>query len=64
MAEELVVSNPKPIQTTIRCDHCRKSLGLIIHRYWRMRFCTVKCPDAYQCRLEGVTKAKIKRLAA
>lgn len=51
-------------QPTIRCDHCRKTLGLIIHRYWRMRFCSAKCLDAYQRRLEEVTKAKIKRLAA
>jgi hypothetical protein len=47
---------------TIRCDHCRGSLGLIIHRYWRMRFCSAACKDAYQQRLNDVTKAKIRRL--
>ena len=23
----------------MRCDHCRRSFGLILHRYFRMRFC-------------------------
>jgi len=44
---------------TIRCDHCRGSLGLIIHRYWRMRFCSEKCMQAYRHRLEELTEAKI-----
>jgi hypothetical protein len=54
----------EPTQTAIRCDHCRKSLGLIIHRYWRMRFCSAKCLSAYQHRLDEAIKAKMKRLAA
>jgi hypothetical protein len=37
---------------TIRCDHCCGSLGLIIHRYWRMRFCSANCLQAYQHRLQ------------
>ena len=36
----------------IRCDHCCGSLGLIIHRYWRMRFCSANCLQAYQYRLQ------------
>jgi len=47
---------------TIRCDHCRGPLGLIIHRYWRMRFCSAACKDAYQQRLHDATKVKIHRL--
>jgi hypothetical protein len=43
----------------IRCDHCGGSLGLIIHRYWQMRFCSVKCEQAYQQRLCDLTKIKI-----
>lgn len=47
---------------TVRCDHCRGPLGLIIHRYWRMRFCSAACKAAYQQRLNDNTKAKIRRL--
>lgn len=47
---------------TMRCDHCRGPLGLISHRYWRMRFCSAACKDAYQQRLNDATKAKIHRL--
>jgi hypothetical protein len=47
---------------TIRCDYCRGKFGLIVHRYWRMRFCCTSCADAYQQRLHGETKAKIRRL--
>jgi hypothetical protein len=46
----------------LRCDHCRGNLGLIIHRYWRMRFCSAACRQAYQQRLHGETKAKIHLL--
>jgi hypothetical protein len=47
---------------TLRCDYCRGKFGLIVHRYWRMRFCCPACADAYQQRLHGETKAKIRRL--
>jgi hypothetical protein len=47
---------------TIRCDYCRGKFGLIVHRYWRMRFCCTTCADAYQQRLHGETRAKIGRL--
>jgi hypothetical protein len=46
----------------LRCDHCRGALGLMIHRYWRMRFCSADCAQAYQQRLQGKTKAKIRLL--
>jgi hypothetical protein len=39
---------------TIRCDHCRGPLGLIIHL--RMRFCSVKFIQAYQHHLEDLNK--------
>lgn len=47
---------------TLRCDHCRGPLGLILHRYWHMRFCSTVCMSAYQQRLRDDTKAKIGRL--
>jgi hypothetical protein len=47
---------------TLRCDHCRGRLGLIIHRYWHMRFCSAACMQAYQHRLNEGTRAKIRRL--
>jgi len=47
---------------TLRCDHCRKELGLPVHRYWRMRFCSSACMTAYQQRLGEITKMKIRRL--
>jgi len=43
----------------MRCDHCRKSFGLILHRYFRMRFCSADCLSAYQRRLDGLTMIKI-----
>jgi hypothetical protein len=47
---------------TLRCDHCRKHLGLVVHRYWHMRFCSAACAQAYERRLNDETKAKIRRL--
>ena len=46
----------------MRCDHCRKSFGLIIHRFWRMRFCSADCLTAYQRRLDKETIAKVRWL--
>jgi len=46
----------------MRCDHCRKSFGLIPHSFWRMRFCSADCLTAYQRRLDKETIAKIRRL--
>ena len=43
----------------MRCDHCRKSFGLILHRYFRMRFCSADCLSAYQRRLDDLTMIKI-----
>ncbi len=47
---------------TLRCDHCRGKLGLIVQRYWHMRFCSAACKEAYQHRLDEDTKTKIRRL--
>lgn len=47
---------------TMRCDYCRGRFGLIVHRYWYMRFCSAACARAYQERLHEETKAKIQRL--
>lgn len=44
---------------TLRCDHCRRPLGLMVRRYWHMRFCSVPCMEAYQQRLLDDTKQKI-----
>jgi hypothetical protein len=46
----------------LRCDHCRGNLGVVVHRYWRMRFCSPACRCAYERRLNEDTKAKIRRL--
>jgi hypothetical protein len=46
----------------MRCDHRRRAFGLIIHRYWRMRFCSADCLTAYQRRLDQETIAKIRWL--
>jgi len=47
---------------TLRCDHCRRPLGLMVRRYWHMRFCSAGCVQAYQQRLQDATKDKIARL--
>jgi hypothetical protein len=47
---------------TIRCDHCRGPLGLIIHL--RKRFCSVKCIRAYQHHLEDLTKVQIEMISS
>jgi len=39
-----------------------KSFGLILHRYFRMRFCSADCLSAYQRRLDGLTMIKIRTL--
>lgn len=57
-ADENVRRSHEPM----RCDHCRKSFGLILHRYFRMRFCSADCLSAYQRRLDGLTMIKIRTL--
>jgi hypothetical protein len=47
---------------TIRCDHCRGTLGRNTRRYFQMRFCSPACVGAYQSRLQEQTKVKIGRL--
>jgi hypothetical protein len=47
---------------TIRCDHCRGTLGRSPRRYCQMRFCSPACVEAYQYRLEEQTKVKIEHL--
>jgi hypothetical protein len=49
---------------TLRCDHCRRPLGPMVRRYWRMRFCSAGCVQAYQRRLADGTKDKIAKLRA
>jgi hypothetical protein len=44
------------------CDFCRGKLGLMVHRYWRMRFCSSTCVHGYEQRVDE-TKAKIRRLS-
>jgi hypothetical protein len=48
--------HPEPM----RCDHGRQSFGLILHRYFRMRFCSADCLKAYQGRLDERTMMKIQ----
>ena len=47
---------------TIRCDHCRGTLGRSTRRYCQMQFCSPACVEAYQYRLEEQTKVKIEHL--
>jgi len=49
-----------PHSEPARCDHCRKSFGLILHRYYRMRFCSDDCLRAYQRRLDDLTMTRIQ----
>ena len=42
--------------------YCREELGLGIHLYWHMQFCSSACMTAYQQRLAPETKVKICRL--
>ena len=56
--QELRLPHVEPM----RCDHCRKSFGLIRHRYFRMRFCSADCLSAYQRRLADLTIIKIRSL--
>ena len=48
----------------IRCDHCRGSLGPNPQLYWRMKFCSAECVQAYRDRLDEDTKEKIRHLCA
>lgn len=47
---------------TVRCDHCRKPLAIVVRRYWHMRFCSAACVQAYQHRLDDHTKQKIANI--
>jgi hypothetical protein len=49
---------------TLHCDHCREELGLSVHRYWHMHFCSSACVTEYQRRLAPETKVKISQLEA
>jgi hypothetical protein len=49
---------------TTKCDYCRGSIGLDVHRYWRMRYCCADCLTAYQRRLDKETVGKIRLLDA
>jgi hypothetical protein len=44
---------------SLKCDHCRSSLGPISRFYWRMRFCSRTCEAAYLLRLDHATQRKI-----
>jgi len=41
----------------VRCDYCRGRLGLLVHRYWHMRFCSSACAQDYE-RQRDETKQK------
>jgi len=45
-----------------RCDHCGGPLGLIVRRYYHMRFCCNAHVEAYRRRLSETTRAKIQHL--
>jgi hypothetical protein len=58
----LLSARSNSLGPNVRCDHCRGELGLGIHLYWHMQFCSLACVTAYQQRLARETKAKIFRL--
>jgi hypothetical protein len=62
---ELCVENAEraALQLARKCDFCGGRLGLVIHRYYRMRFCCEAHLGAYRRRLSEETRAKIRRLA-
>jgi hypothetical protein len=43
----------------MKCDYCRRPLGLIVQRYRRMRFCSQACKAAYLQRLDTNTREKL-----
>src|SRR5215470_2330706 len=45
-----------------RCDHCGGHLGLIVHRYYCMRFCCNAHMETYRRRLTERTGTKIQLL--
>jgi hypothetical protein len=47
---------------SLKCDYCRSNLGLGVHRYWQMRFCSTVCVESYQRRLDEDTRVKIQHL--
>ena len=55
-------SNRLAAAPTLPCDHCRGGLGLDVHRYCHMQFCSSACMAAYQQRLTVETRVKICRL--
>jgi hypothetical protein len=48
--------------SSLCCDHCRGELRSCEHRYWRMRFCSAACVNAYRKRLATHTQQKIYKL--
>jgi hypothetical protein len=57
-----VKQNAKQARRTRKCDFCGGRLGLIIHRYYRMRFCCEAHMSGYHQRLTEETRAKIRLL--
>ena len=57
-------SFPQTSENTVkyRCDYCGDHLGLIVDRYYRMRFCCKAHMSAYKERLTMETRAKIRQL--
>jgi hypothetical protein len=45
----------------VRCDFCRGKLGLMVRRYWHLRFCSSSCAQGYEQRVDD-TKAKLREL--
>jgi hypothetical protein len=45
--------------SSLYCDHCRGKVRFPVHRYWRMRFCSAACINAYRRRLSPDTQRKI-----
>ena len=62
---QVAPSLPQTTEASIvkyRCDYCGGHLGLIVDRYYRMRFCCKAHMSAYKQRLTMETCAKIRHL--
>jgi len=43
-----------------RCAHCNNPLGLISHRHWSLRFCSLAHKKAYLHKLQQIGRASCR----
>jgi hypothetical protein len=62
MRAGFITQTPEPSTVKYRCDYGGGHLGLIVDRYYRMRFCCKAHMSAYKKRLTMETRTKIRQL--